>query len=162
MQPYELLEYLPTPGDKQLGIATVRCWGKIVLKYKIVSGKDGHGFFASEAGGIKTGMSADGKDIYEKIFVVDSNYEDKAIKTFISRSINPYSQQPALNGQNQTIMGQGMQSHQSNISNQNLPNEIVNLKPHFSGATYANGQPIESTGLPEPRNPPYFTVGDPF
>ena len=79
MNNFEFLSYEPVVGEKFLGIATVRAWGKIILRYKIVPGKDG-GWFAGAAS-IKNG------DKYESAFMIDSQYESKALMEFIKTQV---------------------------------------------------------------------------
>lgn len=85
MNQFEFLKYEPNnnPEDKHIGIATVRCWGKIILRYKIVPGKDGRGFFVA-AGSFKSGFDpSKGKDKYENYFMPDSSYEKEQIEDLI-------------------------------------------------------------------------------
>lgn len=89
-QPFEFLGYEAVEGEKFLGIATIRAWGKIILKYKVAPGKDGHGFFCSEAS-IKNGTDlSTGKDNFEKCWMLESNYENELLKKFLRSHVNPY------------------------------------------------------------------------
>jgi len=89
--PFEFLGYEAVENDKFLGIATIRAWGKIILKYKVTPGKDGHGFFCSEAS-IKNGVdTSTGKDNYEKCWMLESNYDNELLKKFLKANVNPYS-----------------------------------------------------------------------
>ena len=45
MSNFEFLDYMPTPNEKHLGIATVMLFGRVFHKYKILPAKDGKGFF---------------------------------------------------------------------------------------------------------------------
>jgi hypothetical protein len=116
MQPFEFLDYTPTPNERHLGIATIRAYGKIILKYKIISGKDGRGFFISP-GSYKVGAGPDGKDLYEKCFMIDSNYENSQAEACIKANINPYAQNSQSNGpgaQNNQWGGMYVQPNQQN------------------------------------------------
>jgi hypothetical protein len=94
---FEFLSYLPTPNDKSLGIVTIKAYGKIILRYKVVAGKEGHGFFLSPSS-YKVGTDAMGKDIYEKCFMIDSIYENKLLEDLVRANVNPYAHNSALNG----------------------------------------------------------------
>lgn len=83
MNNFEFLSYEAVSGEKFLGIATMRAWGKIILKYKIVPGKDGRGFFASAAS-IKNG------ERYESSFMLDSNYENQALQGLIKEEVSKH------------------------------------------------------------------------
>lgn len=87
---FEFLGYEAVEGEKFLGIATIRAWGKIILKYKVTPGKDGHGFFCSEAS-IKNGIDiSTGKDNFERCWMLESNYENELLKKFLKAHVNPY------------------------------------------------------------------------
>ena len=91
MNNFEFMGYEPTPTEpKQLGIATIRAWGKVILRYKIVPGKDGNGWFSNIAS-FKKGPDATGKDMYTQSFMVDSNFEAEQIKELIKANVNPYA-----------------------------------------------------------------------
>ncbi len=81
MNNFEFLNYDAVSGEKFLGIATIRAWGKIILRYKIVPGKEGKGFFAS-ASSIKNG------ERYESAFMLDSNYENQALQALIKEKVS--------------------------------------------------------------------------
>jgi hypothetical protein len=122
MSPFEFLSYESTPGEKYYGIATVRAWGKIILKYKIVPGKDGQGFFPAP-GSYKVGIDPlTGKDRYDRIFMVDSSYENKLLEDMIRHHVTPYLSGAPQTGQNSTIGGQPMQYHQSTQKIESMPN----------------------------------------
>lgn len=102
MQPYEFLSYIPTPGEKHLGVVTIRCWGKIVLRYKINAGVNPGSWFGTISS-IKQGIGENGKDNYEKSFVIDSSYEAEQIKKFIEKHVNlhisPQNAKPTSNSE---------------------------------------------------------------
>lgn len=83
MTNFEFLSYEAVQNEKFLGIATVRAWGKIILKYKIISNKDGSSFFASPSS-IKNG------ERYESSFMLDSNYENQGLQALIRDKVSDY------------------------------------------------------------------------
>ena len=83
MNNFEFLSYDVVVGEKFLGIATVRAWGKIILRYKIVPNKDGSSFFASPSS-IKNG------DRFEAAFMLDSNYENQGLQAMIREKVGNY------------------------------------------------------------------------
>lgn len=92
MNQFEFLEFVATPNEKHLGIATIKAFGKIILRYKIIPNKDGTGYFVGCASYKMPGIA--GGDQYEEAFMLDSNYEMKQVtslilanvKTFLNRS----------------------------------------------------------------------------
>ena len=72
---FEFVRYEATPGEKHLGIATVKAYGRIVLRYKIVPNKDGSGFFPAAAS-YKL-PSHGGEDAYISAFLLDSRSEEE-------------------------------------------------------------------------------------
>lgn len=83
MTNFEFLSYDAVVGEKFLGIATVRAWGKIILRYKIIPNKDGSSFFASPSS-IKNG------DRFEPAFMLDSNYENQGLQAMIRDKVSNY------------------------------------------------------------------------
>lgn len=87
MKIFEFLTYEPVVNEKFIGIATVRAWSKIILKYKVIPNKDNSGFFVA-ASSIKNGTDpATGKDKYESVFMVDSAYENKELQALLKDKI---------------------------------------------------------------------------
>ena len=84
MNPIEFISFIETPNEKHLGIATIKLYGKIFIKYKIVPNKDGSGFFPS-APSYK--ITKDGNDIYTPAFLVDSRGEEEEIKEIIHSAV---------------------------------------------------------------------------
>lgn len=80
MNNLEFLNYIPTPGEKYIGIATVKLYGKIILRYKIVPTKDGSGHFPAPAS-YKVG------DEYAHAFTLDSMSENDELKKLIMSNV---------------------------------------------------------------------------
>lgn len=87
MNQFEFLQYDEVKGEKFLGIATVRCWGKIILRYKIIPTKEGNSFFAAPAG-LKNGEK------YESSFMLDSNYENQQLMNLIRDKVTDFLSSP--------------------------------------------------------------------
>jgi hypothetical protein len=73
----EFLDYTPTPTEKHLGIASVMIDDIIVLKYKIVPGKQDKGFY------IQTSSLKTSETDYTPSFIVDSRKDEESIKETI-------------------------------------------------------------------------------
>jgi hypothetical protein len=80
MNNIEFLSYIPTPLEKYLGIATVKLYGKVILRYKIVPIKDGSGHFPAPAS-YKAG------DDYVHAFMLDSISETEELKKIIMHNV---------------------------------------------------------------------------
>lgn len=83
MNKFEFLNYTPTPGEKHLGIATVRIYGKIICRYKIVPTKDGSGFFPA-APSVKIG---EGEQPYKSAFELDSRSEYEELTEIVKKHV---------------------------------------------------------------------------
>lgn len=94
MNKFEFLSYIPTPGEKHLGIATVRIYGKIICRYKIVPTKDGSSYFPA-APSVKIG---DGEQPYKSAFELDSRSEHEEltdiVKKGVKQAMQPQTAQP--------------------------------------------------------------------
>jgi len=81
----EFVEYIPTPGEKALGIATIS-YGTLLLRFRINPGKDGNGFYALPAAH-KIG------DKYVDSFEIDSRREHAKmidiVRENVQRLMNP-------------------------------------------------------------------------
>ena len=86
-QDKQFLKYIPMPGEKHLGVAMVRWFGKIILTYKVMPSQDG-GYWISP-GSTKIGVKRDGKDNYQEWFQLDSNYDRDEMKEFILSHVEP-------------------------------------------------------------------------
>lgn len=87
MSSFEFVKYEATPGEKYLGVATVKAYGKIVLRYKIVPNKDGSGFFPAAAS-YKL-PSNGGEDVYVSSFLLDSRSEEEEMNAVIRANVKP-------------------------------------------------------------------------
>jgi len=81
---FEFLGYEPTPLQRYLGIATVKVYGRVLLRYKIVQTSRGCGFFPAAAS-YKTGL-----DAYVTAFVLDSRSEEEELFSLIRHNVMPY------------------------------------------------------------------------
>lgn len=98
MQDKQFLKFVPTPGEKHLGIAVIRWKGAIILRYKIIPSQDGSGYWVSP-GGVKTGITPEGKDKYEEWFALDSSYEKEEMRDFVLASVTPLLKQTSNQAQ---------------------------------------------------------------
>jgi len=85
MTQYEFIAYKPTPSDQyMLGVATVRLYGKVILRYKHVKTKDGTGdFFTSPS----YSVSEDGEKKYLQAFLLDSRSDEEQLQDLIRRGV---------------------------------------------------------------------------
>lgn len=88
MQQFEFIKYEPTPGEKQEGIAFIKAYGRIMLRFKIVKTKDGKGYFPA-CSSYKMGTQ-NGEDIYLAAFVIDSKSEDEELRNLIRAKVAPF------------------------------------------------------------------------
>ena len=80
MNKFEFISYTPTPTEKQLGIATVKIYGRIIARFKIVQTKDGLNSFPA-APSIKIGEQ------YFPAFMLDSSSEKEELDHFIKLNV---------------------------------------------------------------------------
>ena len=78
---YEFISYKATPTDQyMLGVATVRLFGKIILRYKHVKTKDGTGdFFTSPSYTITENTEKK----YLNAFMLDSRSDEELLMEFV-------------------------------------------------------------------------------
>lgn len=87
MNNFEFIKYEPTPNGKQLGIVTAKAYNKIILRLKVVSKKEGSGYFPT-APAIRLGD--DSNPIYLSAFMLDSRSDEEEFMQVIRNGIKPY------------------------------------------------------------------------
>ena len=81
MSNFEFISYQPTPLDKyMIGIATVRCYGKVILRFKGIKTKDGTSVFYSAP---SYGIDVDGEKKYIQGFLLDSRAEEELLNEVV-------------------------------------------------------------------------------
>jgi hypothetical protein len=88
MDQFEFIKYEPTPGEKQEGIAFIKAYNRIMLRFKIVKTKDGKAFFPA-CSSYKMGTQ-NGEDIYLAAFIIDSKSEDEELRNLIRLKVAPF------------------------------------------------------------------------
>lgn len=99
-QNFEFISYKSTPGDQyMIGIATVKLFGKVLVRFKHVKKKDGNGdFFAMQSYAI----TEDGQKKYLECVLLDSRGDEEllmeAVREGYRKSVQRQSvQAPAQN-----------------------------------------------------------------
>jgi hypothetical protein len=102
----EFISFKATPGEKHLGIASVRYLGKITLRYKIMPGKE-RGIFANPA---SYKITVDGEDKYTPSFMIEMNSDAEEVMNCVKRGSSKAMEQaasqkaaPQQNQQNQSF-----------------------------------------------------------
>jgi hypothetical protein len=89
MNQFEFVKFEATPGEKHLGIATVKAFeGKITLRYKIVPNKDGSGFFPASASYKMPQVG--GEDVYIGSFLLDSRSDEEEMNALIRANVKKH------------------------------------------------------------------------
>lgn len=86
MNQMEFVNFQAVQGQKYLGIATVNFNG-VMLRYKIVSNKDGNGYFPAAA---SYNVGTEGADRYITAFCLDSNTQNEILKELIMEKVGLY------------------------------------------------------------------------
>jgi len=136
MDKLQFLGFEPTPGEKHLGIATVRVNGDFVfvLRFKIVSKKDGSGHFPTVA---SYKMSRGAGDEYEPSFMLDSRSDNEMINKFVMSNVHKsmnVGRNAVAQPQEQLVPNYMQQAQQSTPfvqrpEYQNSPNSMPDMPP---------------------------------
>lgn len=86
MSNIEFLKFEKTPSEKYLGIVTIRAYGKIILRYKIIPTKDGSSFFAAPST-YKMPATIDRDEHYISAFMLDSISENEECMAIIKSAV---------------------------------------------------------------------------
>lgn len=117
-QDFVFLKYQPTPGEKYMGIASVRLFGKVVHRYKIQPSKDGASFYPTPASYKIPDPAGGQKDCFISAFMLDSQSDNEELKNFIISHVNHCIEQMnaqsvhAANNQYQQAAPQYQQQYQ--------------------------------------------------
>src|SRR6187551_2244321 len=84
MSAYEFLNFCATPGEKYMGVATIRVERRFIFRFKILAKDDGQSY--PMAASVKL-PSKDGKDMYASAFQFDSTYEFDEVKNFVMENV---------------------------------------------------------------------------
>lgn len=87
MQGLEFLSFVKTPGEKHIGIATIRLDRRFIFRFKIAPSAHANSLWITKAA-YKAGIRPDGKDNYEEAFEFDSSFEKKHIDAFVEDHVN--------------------------------------------------------------------------
>jgi hypothetical protein len=80
----EFISYVKTPAEKHLGIVTVKLYGKIILRFKIVQTKDGKSTFPNAA---SYKITDDSGERYIPAFMLDSRSEQEEVEHVIRAGV---------------------------------------------------------------------------
>ncbi len=93
---FQFISYTPTPNDQyMLGIAKVKLYGKVELRYKHVKTKDGNGSFFTSATYTTTDPQTNEKK-YIPCFLVDSRSDEEMLQEVIRSGVNQVLQQRSV------------------------------------------------------------------
>lgn len=105
MQGLEFLSFVKTPGEKHIGIATIRLDRRFIFRFKIAPSAHANSLWITKAA-YKAGTRQDGKDNYEEAFEFDSSFEKKHIDSFVEENVNAIlNQKPIQNPQEDKFAG---------------------------------------------------------
>jgi hypothetical protein len=87
MNNFEFISYTPTPTDQfMLGVAKVKAYGKLELRFKHVKTKDGSGTFFCCAN--YTTQDSSGEKKYIPCFLLDSRSDEEMLMELIRDGVN--------------------------------------------------------------------------
>ncbi len=108
----EFLAFDETPAEKYLGVASLRFFGQIILRYKVQQTKDGHGIFIAAPSFKKTDQSG---EHWCQWFMLDSMSHNETVTNLIKMKVKAHyntKNGPTQNGygSHSTSRGWGSQS----------------------------------------------------
>jgi len=98
MARFQFVDFVPTPGEKHIGIITVRIHGDPIatVRYKMVARKDGSGYFPNIAS-YKMPNRMPGEE-YDECYMLEMRSDHDALIKFIMSAFNEWqkAQQPSV------------------------------------------------------------------
>lgn len=155
MTNFEFKSYTPTPGEKHLGIAEIKAYGKFVLRYKLILKKDGNGIFPAPATYKLTEM---GQERYVPAFTIDSNSDKEECESIIIANVRRLTQNSTVASpqmpQNQPMGYSPIPSYQTpQIPQQQQPSPFGQMHPFSSTPNLQ--QTSNNHGFTTPENVPF-------
>lgn len=96
----EFLTFDETPAEKYLGVASLRFFGQIILRYKVQQTKDGNGIFIAAPSFKKTDQSG---EHWCQWFMLDSMSQNETVTNLIKMKVKAYYN--GKNGPAQNVYG---------------------------------------------------------
>lgn len=121
MNNHEFISYVATPNEQYFsGIATVKLYGRLIAKYKVVDKKDGSGYFIAPPNyRVTDPLSGDAK--YIDAIMIDSKMENDDLQAMMRQCINKARNQNAQRqNPQQQQQYQQPQAQQAQPSQQNF------------------------------------------
>lgn len=103
----EILKFEPTPESKHVGVAHVRLFKQVVLRYKVIENKDGSGYFVAPPSYKRE--FPDGTDKWNQWFMLDSQVFSEEVQDMIRAYVNKALAQKPSNQQSNAFAGQPTQ-----------------------------------------------------
>jgi hypothetical protein len=130
----EVLKFEETPESKHIGVAHIRLFKQVVLRYKVIENKDGSGFFIVPP---SYKREFDGQEKWNQWFMLDSQVFSEevqdAIRLYVTRL---FSQKTAYKAPDGQTTAQATQSYQAPQNNAPAPD--VRYQSGLSAASYQN------------------------
>lgn len=118
MNNFEFINYTPTPTDQyMLGIAKVKVYGKLELRYKHVKTKDGSGTFFCTSNYTLTDSIGEKK--YMPCFLLDSRSDEELLMEVIRQGVHQVLSQKSVRTTND--QGHVVRSMDEVAANEQLP-----------------------------------------
>lgn len=110
---HEFLRYDPTPDEQYFsGIVTIRLYGRLIVRYKVVDKKDGSGYFIAPPNyRVTDPLSGDAK--YLDAIMIDSKMENDDLQSMMRQCINKARNQNAQQQYQQPQAQQAQPSQQN-------------------------------------------------
>lgn len=128
----EVLKFEATPEAKHIGIAHIRLFRQVVLRYKVVENKDGSGYFIAPP---SYKRELEGQEKWMQWFMLDSQVFSEevqdTIRSYITRHFANAKGLQAPQAQNNSP------SNQSYHNQQNQATEPVNTQKQYSSSPSA-------------------------
>lgn len=83
MSNFEFIDYKATPGEKHIAIVSIKAYGKILLRFKMVPTKDGTGYWPASSR-LKL-VDSQGQDAYLDCFTIDSRIDHEQMIDFVKQ-----------------------------------------------------------------------------
>lgn len=106
-QDVEILKFEPTPEAKHIGVAHIRLFRQVVLRYKVIENKDGSGYFVAPPSYKRE--FPDGTDKWNQWFMLDSQVFSEEVQDMIRAYVNKALAQKPQQAQGAVNSGQPTQ-----------------------------------------------------
>lgn len=131
----EFLGFDETPAEKYLGVASIRFFGQIILRYKVQRTKDGTGIFIAAPSYRKIDQSG---EHWCQWFMLDSMSQNETVTNLIKTKVKAHYSSKSGDGQNLSSMACSSDQQANGGYNQSRAQKTASASNGWASPAYSH------------------------